>query len=67
MTDRTPVAGGGPVIWLNVAAIDATLALVEGHGGQILAPPSSDQGVRWLATIADPAGNTVGLAQHGPR
>ena len=26
-----------------------------------------DDGVRWLATIRDPAGNTIGIVQPGPR
>jgi predicted enzyme related to lactoylglutathione lyase len=42
-------------------------SFAEANGGQVLESPSLDDGVRWLATIADPGGNTIGLVQIGPR
>jgi len=55
----------GPLAWINVDHIDDALTLVAANGGQVLEPPSLDDGVRWLATIRDPAGNTIGLVQLG--
>jgi len=65
-TDRPPAPEGGLLAWISVDNIDETLATVGASGGEVLAPPSAD-GPRWLATIRDPAGNVVGIAQHGPR
>jgi uncharacterized protein len=62
--DRPPAPDAGPLIWLHVSDIDATLDSVTKHGGQILEPPSPDGPTRVLATIADPAGNPIGLAGH---
>jgi uncharacterized protein len=64
--DRPPAAEAGLLAWINVDRIDDALELVRTNGGQVLAPPSAD-GPRWLATIRDPGGNVLGLAQHGPR
>jgi hypothetical protein len=43
-------------------ALDNTLAVEAGNGGEVVRPPSPDGAVRLLATIHDPAGNTVGIA-----
>ena len=64
--DRAPAPEAGPLIWINVDRIDEILELVRTGGGAVVEPPSPD-GPRWLATIRDPAGNVVGIAQHGPR
>jgi uncharacterized protein len=66
VSDRRPAADSGLLAWISVDSIDATLEAVRAGGGEIVDPPSAD-GPRWLATIRDPAGNTLGLAQHGPR
>lgn len=63
--DRPPASDSGPLAWINVDHIDATLEAVTANGGDVIEPSSPD-GRRWLATIRDP-GNTIGLAQHGPR
>jgi predicted enzyme related to lactoylglutathione lyase len=65
--ERAAAPVAGPLAWINVDHIDETLALAAANGGKVLEPPSLDDGVRWLATIADPGGNTVGLVQLGPR
>ncbi|MCU1492710.1 MAG: Glyoxalase/bleomycin resistance protein/dioxygenase [Acidimicrobiaceae bacterium] len=65
--DRIPAPEAGPLLWINVDQIDATLALVVSSDCQVLQPPWLDEGVRWLATISDPARNTVGVFQFGPR
>ncbi len=66
VTERAPAADAGPLIWINVGNIDETLASVRALGGEVIEPPSAD-GPRWLATVRDPAGNRIGVAQHGPR
>jgi predicted enzyme related to lactoylglutathione lyase len=64
VADRPPARDAGPVIWIHVADLDATLASVTAHGGQVLEPPAPDGPTRTLATIRDPEGNAVGLAAH---
>jgi len=66
VTDRAPAADVGLLAWINVDRIDDTLDLVRARGGEVLGPPQPD-GPRWLATIRDPAGNAIGIVQHGPR
>jgi uncharacterized protein len=66
VTDRAPAPNAGPLIWINVSRIDDTLESVRSSGGEFIEPPSPD-GPRWLATIRDPAGNVLGIVQHGPR
>ena len=66
VTDRPAAPASGTLLWINVGAIDASVESVRANGGEVLEPPSAD-GPRWLATILDPGGNVVGLAQHGPR
>jgi predicted enzyme related to lactoylglutathione lyase len=55
------------VFWVD--NIDATLAQVAAHGGQIVASPRSDSpgNAPWIASFRDPAGNLLGLYQEGPR
>jgi predicted enzyme related to lactoylglutathione lyase len=65
-TDRPPAPEGGLLAWISVHDIDETVEAVRANGGEIVAHPASD-GPRWLATIRDPAGNVIGIAQHGPR
>ena len=61
--DRLPAPDTGPLVWITVDKMNAALEIVRGSGGAVLEPPSLDDGVRWLATISDPAGNTVGIVQ----
>lgn len=62
--DRPPAADGGPLLWISVDDIDDALRLIEENGGAVVEPPTPDGPTRTLATIADPAGNRIGLAQH---
>lgn len=59
-----PAPGAGPLLWLAVDRLDDALEAVTAAGGAVLEPPSVD-GSRLLATVRDPGGNLVGLAQHG--
>jgi uncharacterized protein len=66
VSERPPANESGLLAWINVSGIDGVLELVRASGGDVLQPPSPD-GPRWLATIRDPAGNVLGIVQHGPR
>lgn len=66
VSDRPPASDGGLLAWISVDNIDESLDAVGANGGAVIEPPSRD-GPRWLATIRDPGGNVVGIAQHGPR
>jgi uncharacterized protein len=62
-----PVAGeAGVVPYVYVHDVDATLALVAGAGGDVTVQPYPE-GDLWVAMTRDPAGNAIGVWQHGPR
>ena len=69
VTGRSASAEPGllPYIWVD--SIDATLCEVTVHGGKVVDAPHVDSpgGTSWIATFHDPAGNTIGLYQEGPR
>jgi hypothetical protein len=62
--DRPPAGDAGPLLWISVDDIERALELVTSHGGEVLETPTPDGPTRMLATVADPAGNRIGLAQH---
>jgi predicted enzyme related to lactoylglutathione lyase len=68
-TGRTPSREAGllPSIWVD--NIDATLALVAAHGGEIVDPPHRDapDSTSLIANFRDRAGNLMGLYQEQPR
>jgi uncharacterized protein len=64
VTDRPPAPDAGPMLWLAVTDLNATLARVTANGGEVAAEPAADGPNRILATILDPAGNPIGLAAH---
>ncbi len=62
-----PVAGeAGVVPYIYVQDIDESLAEVETAGGTVSVEPYPE-GDLWVAMTRDPAGNAVGIWQHGPR
>jgi uncharacterized protein len=64
MTDL-PVAGeAGVVPYVYVEDIGQTLAKVKEAGGEVTTEPYPE-GDLWVAVIADPAGNAVGVWQRG--
>jgi uncharacterized protein len=66
MTDL-PVAGeAGVVPYIYVQDIDETLAKITGAGGTVSVTPYRE-GDLWVAMTRDPAGNAIGVWQHGPR
>ena len=46
--------------------IDETLHKVRNAGGKVSTEPYPE-GDLWVAMTADPAGNAIGVWQHGPR
>lgn len=65
VTDRAPVSDAGPVGWFNVGDVRRTLEEAEAAGATVQGGPLPD-GPRLLASFTDPAGNLVGIVQHGP-
>jgi uncharacterized protein len=62
-----PVAGeAGVVPYIYVQDIEETLARVTGAGGEVSLHPYRE-GDLWVAMTRDPAGNAIGVWQHGPR
>jgi uncharacterized protein len=62
-----PVAGeAGVVPYVYVQDIDEALARVPEAGGEVTAKPYPE-GDLWVAMTRDPAGNAVGVWQHGSR
>jgi len=61
---RAPEKGIVPYIWVD--NIDATLALVAAHGGELAEARHRDapDSTSWIATFRDPAGNLMGLYQE---
>ncbi|HEY3953283.1 MAG TPA: VOC family protein [Streptosporangiaceae bacterium] len=62
-----PVAGEAGVIpYIFVDRVDDTLWQINEHGGEVVKTPYPE-GDLWVATFRDPAGNVLGVWQHGPR
>jgi predicted enzyme related to lactoylglutathione lyase len=56
----------GLLPYFYVDHIDNAIEKAAAHGGEIEKAPYPE-GDLWVATIRDPAGNLIGLWQHGPR
>ena len=62
-----PVAGeAGVVPYIYVRDIDQTLARLTEAGGEVTTKPYPE-GDLWVAMTRDPAGNAIGVWQHGSR
>jgi uncharacterized glyoxalase superfamily protein PhnB len=64
VTDRAPAADAGPVGWIHVPDVPGTLEDARAAGAEVRDDPTPD-GPRLLASFMDPAGNLVGIVQHG--
>jgi predicted enzyme related to lactoylglutathione lyase len=64
LADRPAAPDAGPVGWIHVEDVVRTLAVAEAAGGDVRLTPTPD-GTRVLASFTDPAGNLVGIVQHG--
>jgi predicted enzyme related to lactoylglutathione lyase len=49
------------LVYLATDDIDATLAIIEAHGGKTVLPKTEIPHVGWWAVFTDPAGNRLGL------
>ena len=67
VSDRRAAPEAGLLAWIQVDSIDNALDLVRTNGGEVLDGPSPDGSERWLATIRDPGGNVLGIAQNRPQ
>ncbi len=62
-----PVAGEARVVpYIYVREIDQTLARLTEAGGEVTTKPYPE-GDLWVAMTRDPAGNAIGVWQHGSR
>jgi predicted enzyme related to lactoylglutathione lyase len=57
-------AGVRPYVFVD--DVDDTLARIVATGGEVVTAPYPE-GDLWVATFRDPAGNVIGVWQHGPR
>ncbi len=66
ITGRLPTGAPGILPYVYVHGIDAALARVVAYGGEVVRSPYPE-GDLWVGTFRDPAGNVLGVWQHGPR
>jgi predicted enzyme related to lactoylglutathione lyase len=66
VTGRVISREPGLLPYFYVDRIDAVVALIAAHGGEVVKAPYPE-GNLWVATFRDPAGNLIGLWQAGPR
>lgn len=53
-----------PVLYVDVASIEATLKQVTAGGGKVVTPKTPIPGMGAFARIADPEGNVIGLFEN---
>ena len=56
----------GVLPYIYVHGIDGIVDRIKANGGEIVKSPYAE-GDLWVATFRDPAGNVIGIWQHGPR
>ena len=56
----------GVLPYIYVHGIDGIVERIKSNGGEIVKSPYAE-GDLWVATFRDPAGNVIGIWQHGPR
>ncbi len=66
VTGRAATDDAGMLPYIYVHGLDAALANVTSHGGQVVKAPYPE-GDLWVATFRDPAGNVLGIWQNSPR
>jgi predicted enzyme related to lactoylglutathione lyase len=65
-SDHAVAGEGGVRPYIFVDNLDATLEKIVVAGGEVVTEPYPE-GDLWVALFRDPAGNVVGVWQHGPR
>jgi uncharacterized protein len=63
VTDQAPTGDDGIRPYIYVESVQATLEKVTARGGAVARPPY-EEGALTVATIRDPAGNTIGIWQQ---
>jgi predicted enzyme related to lactoylglutathione lyase len=66
VTGRAISSEPGVLPYVYVDRIDETIDRIGSRGGEVVTPPYPE-GDLWVATFRDPAGNVIGVWQHGPR
>jgi predicted enzyme related to lactoylglutathione lyase len=64
VADRPASAEDGVIVWIAVGSIGEALERAAAAGGETLEQPYDDGPYRVLATLRDPAGNTLGVVEH---
>jgi len=64
-TDHAVAGEGGVRPYIFVESLDETLERIRAHCEVVQEP--YPEGDLWVALFRDPAGNVVGVWQHGPR
>jgi predicted enzyme related to lactoylglutathione lyase len=64
--DHSVAGEGGVRPYVFVENLDDTIEKIVTAGGEVITEPYSE-GDLWVALFRDPAGNVVGVWQHGPR
>jgi uncharacterized protein len=65
-SDHTVAGEDGVRIYVFVENLDEALERIRARGGEVTTEPYQE-GDLWVALFRDPAGNIVGVWQHGPR
>lgn len=65
-SDHAAAGEDGVRIYVFVENLDEALERIRSRGGEVTTEPYPE-GDLWVALFRDPAGNTVGVWQHGPR
>lgn len=65
-SDHAVAGEDGVRIYVFVENLDAALEKIRSHSCEIVTEPYPE-GDLWVALLRDPAGNVVGVWQHGPR
>lgn len=63
VTYRTIPGLTGWLLYVNVASVDETVALVESLGGRVVRPKTAVPRTAWVTIVADPEGNIFGVWQ----
>src|SRR5262245_9270293 len=66
VTGRLSSRESGVLPYIYVHGIDAIIERIRASGLDIVKAPYPE-GAHWVATFRDPAGNTIGIWQQGPR
>lgn len=64
VVDRPPTEAPGMLVYVQVDDVEDALAAVVQSGGRVVTPVTPQKDGEAYATVADPAGNVVGVFQE---